>query len=76
MSCAMDAWPQNQFQMKGRIMPNSKKPTRTGGTKPAAQVTIPSDKPGVDPAQLKRKGRSQRSGRGKPPRFPGRTGGR
>jgi hypothetical protein len=64
--------------MKGRIMPKSKQSSRKRGTKPAANVIIPAAKPGFDPSLLKREARdrSQRFGRGKPPRFPGRTGGR
>ncbi|MCY4333700.1 MAG: hypothetical protein OXC60_03395 [Litoreibacter sp.] len=59
-------------------MPKSKSTPRKGGTLKPATLSIPAAKPGFDPAQLKRgkAGRSQRFGRGKPPRFPGRTGGR
>jgi hypothetical protein len=59
-------------------MPKSKTTSRKRGANKGAQVAIPAARPGFDPARLKRPGpdRSQRYGRGKPPRFPGRTGGR
>ncbi|WP_299194544.1 hypothetical protein [uncultured Litoreibacter sp.] len=57
-------------------MPKSSKKTRSGGTKKAVQHSA---KPGFDAAQLKvgkGGGKSQQAYGGKPPRFPGRTGGR
>ncbi|MEM6595334.1 MAG: hypothetical protein AAF672_11120 [Pseudomonadota bacterium] len=59
-------------------MPKSKNTPRKSGTNKLAKISMPAASPCFDPAQLKRgkAGRSQRFGRGKPPRFPGRTGGR
>jgi len=78
MRCAFVAQLSRSLVKKGHHMPNSKKSTRKSGTKSAASVAIPAARPGFDPNQLKRGTRdaSQRFGRGKPPRFPGRTGGR
>jgi len=59
-------------------MPKSKN-TRLRGAKTAALPTTFQLKPakqGFDPSDLKKAGKAQRGSGGKPPRFPGRAGGR